>query len=119
MIDIAISQKQLTDWTNDLELVSHITQSHAVILKTNVMGEYRQLVQSELCQEADIEALIRHFNHKAYLNLHQHVTPHVNTSSTCAAPDNPFNESSTFNQYQVNLPVDVRHAAAYQQALLP
>lgn len=119
MIDIAISQKQLTDWTNDLELVSHITQSHAVILKTNVMGEYRQLVQSELCQEADIEALIRHFNHKAYLNLHQHVTPHVNTSSTCAAPDNPFNESSTFNQYQVNLHVDVRHAAAYLQALIP
>lgn len=119
MIDCAISQKQLTDWANDLQLVADITQSYAVILQASAAGEYRQLIQSERCQQDDIEALIRHFNHKAHLNLYQNATPKVNTSSTRAAPHNPFNESSTFNQYQVNLPVDVRHAAAYQQALLP
>lgn len=96
MIDCAISQKQLTDWANDLQLVADITQSYAVILKVNAAGEYRQLIQSELCQQDDIEALIRHFNHKAHLNLYQNATPKVNTSSTRAAPHNPFNESSTF-----------------------
>ncbi|MEL4296213.1 EAL domain-containing protein [Shewanella xiamenensis] len=119
MIDFAISQKQLTDWANDLQLVANITQSHAVILTANVAGEYRQLIQSERCQLVDIEALVRHFNHKAHLNLYQHATPKVNTPSTRSASHYPFNESSTFSHHQVNIPLDVRHAAAFKQALIP
>lgn len=118
MIDCAISQKQLIDWANDLQLIADITQAHALMLKADARGEYQLLLQSAQCQQADVEALIQRLNHQAQLNPPK-VTPQVNPPSAHAAPDNSFNESSIFSQYQVNLALDESHAAAYQQALIP
>lgn len=118
MIDVAISQKQLLDWANDLQLVADLTQAHAVILKASEVGEYCLLVRSEHCSPSDIEALLRHFNLKTHLNLQQNAIPKVKTSSSLATSDNFFHQSETFSHYQVNLPVDIRHINAYQQALI-
>ncbi|MGL5668823.1 MAG: diguanylate cyclase, partial [Shewanella sp.] len=118
MNDVAISPKQLANWASDLQLIADITQSHAAIFRVTPAGERSLLLQSVDCEPRHLEALLLQANLKAHFSLYQNASPKAQVFSQHSASYNPFNESSAFSHYQVNLPEDLSAGAHQPSALL-
>lgn len=118
MNDVAISPKQLANWASDLQLIADITQSHAAIFRVTPAGERSLLLQSVDCEPRHLEALLLQANLKAHFSLYQNASPKAQVFSQHSSSYNPFNESSAFSHYQVNLPEDLSAGAHQPSALL-